>query len=105
VGGKVMSKNNSPGRAIREYLRSDLKKYMLTIGELTPEEKKDLLKWVAAGNSVYDNPCSLYCEKGYPMDYITAIRIEANMYEDHINSTGNYRWGDFEEVNFEAFTR
>jgi hypothetical protein len=49
--------------------------YLLTINDVTENEKHDLNKWVADGNSVYDNPC-LYCDtNGSPMDYISAMRI------------------------------
>ena len=90
-----MAKNNEQNE-IREYLRGKLNDYMSIVGNLTPEEKKDLRKWVADGNSVYDNPCLLYGEDGHPMDYITAIRIDADMYEDYINGTGKYVFGDLD---------
>jgi len=49
--------------------------YLLTFGDITEDEKRDLREWVAAGNSVYDNPCHYCDEKGSPMDYISAMRV------------------------------
>jgi hypothetical protein len=60
-------------------LRKDLKQYEVTIGPLTPEERKELRKWVKGGNSPYDNPCLFCDENGRTMDYITAIRIHEDM--------------------------
>lgn len=62
-------------KEIKSMLRSELKRYMSEIGILTPGEERDLREWVAAGNSVYDNPYCFYREDGWPMDYITADRI------------------------------
>ena len=60
-------------------LRRELKEYEATIGELTQEERRELRKWVADGNSVHVNPGWMCSESGHPMDFITAIRIEEDM--------------------------
>jgi hypothetical protein len=49
--------------------------YMLTIGDLTDEERDDLYKWVESGNSAYDNPHYYSDERGNPMDYISTMRV------------------------------
>ena len=74
-------------------LRAELKEYMKTIGDLSTTEKQEIQAWVADGNSVYDNPFLLYGENGWLMDYITAYRVNADMYEDYINSTNLFRYG------------
>jgi hypothetical protein len=56
---------------------------LLTVNDVTEEEKRDLIEWVAAGNSVYDNPYSLYDDSGCPMDFINGCRIGIEMAEDH----------------------
>jgi len=76
----------------KSHLRAELNKYMKTIGELSTTEKQDLRAWVADGNSVYDNPFSLYGEDGRPMDYVNAERVNTEMYEDYINSTNLFRY-------------
>jgi len=77
--------------AYKAYLRAELNEYMKTIGELSTSEKQDLQAWVADGNSVYDNPFLLYGEDGWPMDYVNAVRVNTEMYEDYINSTNLFR--------------
>jgi hypothetical protein len=57
-----------------------------TIAEITKEERYDLREWVAAGNSVYDNPYSIYDDSGQPMDFINGCRFEAEMTEEQFRS-------------------
>jgi hypothetical protein len=56
--------------------------YLLTIGDITEVERRDLDQWVAQGNSVYDNPYTLYDERGQPMDYINGCRVGIDMAEN-----------------------
>jgi len=59
-----------------------LETYLLTIGDITEDEKHDLLQWVAAGNSVYDNPYLIYDDSGRLVDFINGCRIGIEMAED-----------------------
>ena len=75
--------------------------YLLTVGDITKDEMRDLLEWVAAGRSVYDNPCLLYDETGYPMDFISACRMDLEMTEDpssffgeRLDASGDDGWDD-----------
>lgn len=43
--------------------------------QMTPEERKDLEKWVAAGNSPYENGDWICYEGGGLVDFITAERM------------------------------
>jgi hypothetical protein len=81
------------GYTINYYLREELKEYIATIGELTDDEIKELKAWVAAGNSVNDNPFYIVYEGNRPMDFIAARRIE----EDMFNHPEDYIFG-FNEV-------
>jgi len=63
----------------KDMLRKELKQYIVTFGEMTPEELNEVHRWVKKGNSVHDNPCYLADEDGRVMDYITAIRINDDM--------------------------
>jgi len=56
--------------------------YLLTVGDITDDEKRDLREWVASGKSVYDNPHSLYNDSGCPMDFINGCRLGIEMDED-----------------------
>jgi hypothetical protein len=53
--------------------------YLLTIADVTEDEVRDLQRWVACGQSVYDNPYTLYHERGQPMDYINGCRVGFDM--------------------------
>jgi len=64
---------------VRDMLRKELKEYEAVFGYITPEERKGLCEWVAADNSVNDNPYLLYGENGWSLDYINAIRINDEM--------------------------
>jgi len=63
----------------KNVLHSELKQYEATIGHISPEERKSLYEWVAAGNQAICNPYCLCEENGNPMDYITAIRLIEDM--------------------------
>jgi hypothetical protein len=62
-------------REIKNELRRQLKQYEVAVGDITPEERKALRKWVADGNSVYDNPFWLAGEDGNSLCFIVAIRL------------------------------
>ena len=75
--------------------------YLLTVDNITEDEKRGLCEWVAVGNSVYDNPYSLYDDSGRPMDFINGCRIGIQMTEDpsrffeiEPDVFGNVDWGD-----------
>ena len=59
----------------KAYIRKELREYMLTVGDITDDEKDDLYEWVKSGNSVYDNPCYYSDDRGNPMDYISTVRV------------------------------
>ena len=66
-------------KKIKNFYRSELRKYEAEIGDITVEEREALHKWVADGYSPYENPCTFCDDDGYVMDYIRAIRIEEDM--------------------------
>ena len=77
-----MKKAGTLDKNRKDSLRRQLKEYEATIGTLTEDERKELREWVATGNSVHDNPYSIYGEDGYPMDYINAIRYDKELCEE-----------------------
>jgi hypothetical protein len=64
---------------IRQLQGHSMDTYLLSIDDITEDERQDLLEWVAAGNSVYDNPGLRYDESGCPMDFINACRADLEM--------------------------
>ena len=70
-----MMKTTTYVKGQKAFLRKELREYMLTFGDMTQDEKNDLHEWVASGNSVYANPYCYSDDRGYPMDYITAMRF------------------------------
>jgi hypothetical protein len=81
----VKSKKVYPRGQIREYLR--------TIGEITAEERKELLTWLAAGNSINDSPFTLYDGDGRPMDFINGLRTGLDMQQN----PADYVFGSLDE--------
>lgn len=67
---------------IKQLQSQIVETYLLTIGDITDSERQELLDWVAAGRSVYDNPCLIYDESGCPMDFINAVRMDLEMTEN-----------------------
>ncbi len=91
-----MKKKRALDKNQKDFLRRKLKEYIGTIGIMTEDEKKELHEWVAAGNSVHDNPYYNYGEDGHPMDYITAIRFNRDLCEE-MESLMPEQLADFEK--------
>ena len=64
------------------YLKREAAEYMKT-KDLTQTERQELLDWVKAGNSVFENPWCLADESGRPMDYITAVGVVDDLRPDN----------------------
>ena len=64
----------------REFLTEQLKKYEKEMA-MTSEERKELHKWVIIGRSPYGNGDHIYGENGWPMDFVSAMRFEADQME------------------------
>lgn len=58
----------------QELLSEQLKVYENSM-QMTKEERKELRKWVAAGNSPYENGDYIYGENGWPLDFVRASRF------------------------------
>ncbi len=70
---------------LQRYLRCEAMEY-LEKTSVTPEERQDVLEWVKAGSSVYENPWCMANENGHPMDYITAQREARELAELQMGS-------------------
>ena len=63
--------------------------YLLTVKDVTEEEKRDLNEWIARGYSVYDNPYLISDGTGSPMDFINGCRVGLDMAENPSHYFGN----------------
>jgi len=64
---------------IRRLQSQIVETYLLTVGDATGQEKRDLEAWIAGGNGIFDNPYSLCSESGLPMDFINGCRAGLDM--------------------------
>lgn len=67
-------------RENRELLTEQLRQYEKEM-RMTSEERKELHKWVASGRSPYDNGDYICSDSGYPLDFVSALRFEAEQME------------------------
>ena len=67
---------------IRQLQGEIIETYLSAFDDVADDEVHDLHEWVAAGRSVYDNPCLIYDESGRPMDFINACRLDLEMTEN-----------------------
>lgn len=91
--GKTCDRHGSRGRAregagamrmyskkeVKDALQKELRQYEAAIGCLAPDERKELREWVAAGNSANGNPYCYADESGYPLGFVEAARLAADM--------------------------
>jgi len=59
----------------RKFLTEQLKSYIKEM-PMTKEERKELEKWVSSGRSPYDNGDYIYSDGGYPLDFVSAMRVQ-----------------------------
>lgn len=63
----------STSEELNEILSRVLDKY-LDENNIDQKEKEQLFQWISEGNSPYNNPYYMSNEKGYPIDFIEALR-------------------------------
>lgn len=69
----------------RQYLsRPDVQAYLQKYPDITVEEKRELVKWLKAGNSPAVNDCYLSDDRGYPLDFIDARRTMEDLIQQHM---------------------
>ena len=68
-----------------QYLsRPDVQAYLRKYPDASAEEKRDLVKWLKAGESPAMNDCNLWDEHGNPMDFIEARRNWQALIQQHL---------------------
>jgi len=63
--------------------------YLLTVKDVTEDERRDLNGWIEHGYSVYENPYTIFDERGQSMDYINGCRVGLDMDENPSHYFGN----------------
>ena len=63
--------------------------YLLTVKDVTEDEKRDWNEWIARGYSVYANPYLISDASGSPMDFINGCRLGLDMAENPSVYFGN----------------
>jgi len=67
---------------LRRYRKEALRKYESRFPDLTAAERAELRKWYRQGNDVYSNPSQICRENGWPLDFISASRLEADLVDE-----------------------
>ena len=74
-GVTMASRNKKHDRRLEAFLRRQMMGYIGQAGVMSKNEMNWLRGWVAAGNSVFDNPFRLRDGRGHPMGFIDALRF------------------------------
>ena len=65
----------------KTFLRQEMRRYLRTVPDATPEEIADLKAWVEAGNDPYCNPSHIADGSGWEMPFIHGLRAEQDYIE------------------------
>ena len=65
----------------KTFLRQEMRRYLRSVPDATPEEIADLKEWVEAGNDPYSNPSNIADETGWEMPFIHGLRAEQDYIE------------------------
>ncbi len=75
---------------LQEFKR-EMRSYLKRFPDATPEEKRDLRRWVNSGHSPYENGDYIVNDDGGPMDFISAQRFLEAEYQEYLNDPDAYR--------------
>lgn len=65
----------------KTYLRQEMRRYLRTVPDATPEEIADLKEWVEAGNDPYCNPSHVADDGGWEIPFIQGLRAKQELFE------------------------
>ena len=68
----------------------EMRQYLKDFPDATPEEKRDLSRWVRSGHSPYDNGDYIATDSGGPMDFIRARRFLEEEYQEYLKDPDGY---------------
>ena len=81
---------------LKEFKR-EMRSYLKQFPDATPEEKRDLRRWVNAGHSPYENGDFIVNDDGRPMDFLNAQRFLEVEYQEYLKDPDAYRGGQDSE--------
>ena len=73
-------------REVMKYLREN---------NASHEERRAVWKWVHFGTDIYDNPWYYAFTGGMPMDLLSALRFDKELYEWYVSLTPEEREAEF----------
>ncbi len=65
----------------KAFLRQEMRRYLRTVPDATPDEIAELKAWVEQGNDPYSNPSHVADSCGWEMPFIHGIRAEQGYIE------------------------
>ncbi len=65
----------------KAFLRQEMRRYLRTVSDATPDEITELKAWVEQGNDPYCNPSHVADSSGWEMPFIHGIRAEQDYIE------------------------
>ena len=65
----------------KAFLRQEMRRYLRTVPDATPDEIAELKAWVEQGNDPYSNPSRVADSCGWEMPFIHGIRAEQGYIE------------------------
>ena len=65
----------------KAFLRQEMRRYLRTVPDATPDEIAELKAWVEQGNDPYSNPFHVADSCGWEMPFIHGIRAEQDYIE------------------------
>ena len=78
-------------REYRNKCRREMTQYLKDFPDATPEEKRALSSWVRSGHSPYENGDFISTESGGPMDFISAWRFQADLFQEYLRDPEAFR--------------
>jgi len=82
-GYAYLSFDALPEEAQLEIHKMEAEIYLQDYPDVTKEERKLTLKWVRKNRSVYTNESCTCDDKGYPLDYISDLRLQECLWKDY----------------------
>ena len=67
--------------ARKAFLRQEMRQYLRTVPDATPDEIAELKAWVEQGNDPYSNPSHVADSCGWELPFIHGIRAEQDYIE------------------------
>ena len=77
-------------REYRNKCRREMTRYLKDFPDATPDEIRDLRRWVRSGHSPYENGDFISTESGGPMDFIRARRFLEDEYQEYLKDPEGY---------------